>query len=108
MSATSCANSASPAGSRPPRWLSVPACCPPGSPRHFPRESKRLPARIALGCTIRAPGRLGILKAKPPEAEPREAAMRPTFHDELATARVADLHQHATRERTAKAAIQGR
>ena len=34
--------------------------------------------------------------------------MRPTFHDELATARVADLHQHATRERTAKAAIRGR
>jgi len=34
--------------------------------------------------------------------------MRPTFHHELATARVADLHQHAARERTAKAAIQGR
>jgi hypothetical protein len=31
-----------------------------------------------------------------------------TFHHELATARVADLHQHAARERTAKAAIQGR
>jgi len=33
--------------------------------------------------------------------------MRPAFH-ELAAARVADLHQHAARERTATAAIQGR
>jgi hypothetical protein len=29
--------------------------------------------------------------------------MRPTFHHELATARVADLHQYAARERAAKA-----
>jgi hypothetical protein len=34
--------------------------------------------------------------------------MHPIFHDELAAARVADLHQHAARERTAKAAIQRR
>ena len=34
--------------------------------------------------------------------------MRPTFHHELATARVADLHQHASREQTAKAAIHAR
>ena len=34
--------------------------------------------------------------------------MQPTFHHELATARVADLHHHAARKRTAKAAIQGR
>lgn len=34
--------------------------------------------------------------------------MHPTFHDELAAARVADLHQRAARERTAKAASQGR
>ena len=30
--------------------------------------------------------------------------MQPTFHHELATARVADLHSHAARERMAKAA----
>ena len=30
--------------------------------------------------------------------------MRPTFHHDLAKARVADLHHHAARERTAKAA----
>jgi hypothetical protein len=30
--------------------------------------------------------------------------MHPPFHHELATARVADLHQQAARERTAKAA----
>jgi hypothetical protein len=30
--------------------------------------------------------------------------MRPAFHHDLATARVADLHHHAARERTAKAA----
>lgn len=34
--------------------------------------------------------------------------MRPAFHHELATARVADLHHQAARERTAKAAIRGR
>jgi hypothetical protein len=34
--------------------------------------------------------------------------MRPTFHRDLATARVADLHHHAAREQTAKAAIGGR
>ncbi len=30
--------------------------------------------------------------------------MRPAFHHDLATARVADLHHHAAMERTAKAA----
>jgi hypothetical protein len=34
--------------------------------------------------------------------------MRPAFHHELATARVADLHHQAARERTAKAAIRDR
>ena len=34
--------------------------------------------------------------------------MRPTFHHEMATARVADLHHYAARERTAKAAIRAR
>jgi hypothetical protein len=34
--------------------------------------------------------------------------MRPAFHHELATARVADLHHHAATERTAKAARRGR
>jgi hypothetical protein len=34
--------------------------------------------------------------------------MRPTFHHDLATARVADLHHQAARERTAKAAIRAR
>jgi hypothetical protein len=33
--------------------------------------------------------------------------MRPAFHHDLATARVADLHHHAARERAAKAAIRG-
>jgi hypothetical protein len=30
--------------------------------------------------------------------------MRPIFHHELATARIADLHHHAARERAAKTA----
>ena len=34
--------------------------------------------------------------------------MRPTFHHDLATARVAGLHHHAARERTAPAAIRAR
>ena len=34
--------------------------------------------------------------------------MRPAFHHELATARVADLHHQATRERAAMAAITDR
>jgi len=34
--------------------------------------------------------------------------MRPAFHHDLATARVADLHHQAARERAAKAAIRGR
>jgi hypothetical protein len=34
--------------------------------------------------------------------------MRPAFHHELAAARVADLHHHAARERTAKAARRAR
>ena len=34
--------------------------------------------------------------------------MRPAFHHELATARAADLHHQAARERAAKAAIRGR
>jgi hypothetical protein len=34
--------------------------------------------------------------------------MRPAFHHDLATARIADLHHHAARERAAQAAIHGR
>jgi hypothetical protein len=34
--------------------------------------------------------------------------MHSTFHHQLANARVADLHHHAARERTAKAAIRAR
>ena len=34
--------------------------------------------------------------------------MRPAFHHEIATARVADLHQYAARERTAQAASRAR
>jgi hypothetical protein len=34
--------------------------------------------------------------------------MRPAFHHDLATARIADLHHHAARERMAQGAIRGR
>jgi hypothetical protein len=34
--------------------------------------------------------------------------MRPAFHHDLATARVADLHHHAAMERTVKAARRAR
>jgi hypothetical protein len=34
--------------------------------------------------------------------------MRPAFHHDLATARVADRHHHAAREQMAKAAIRAR
>jgi hypothetical protein len=34
--------------------------------------------------------------------------MRPPFHHELAMARIADLHHHAARERTVKAASRAR
>jgi hypothetical protein len=34
--------------------------------------------------------------------------MRPAFHHDLATARVADLHHHAARQRAAKAASSAR
>jgi hypothetical protein len=34
--------------------------------------------------------------------------MHPTFHHDMATARIADLHHQAARERAAKAAVRAR